>query len=1066
MISLIFGCSGSGKTQYMIKKIRESVESCRRTYLLVPEQQVFVAEAMLADLPSEAGLYFEVISFSRLCDLVFDKFGGKNYTSVSSGLKDLIMWKSVKELSPVLSEYGNTRLDAKFSSLLMKTYEELKANSVSPDKLEEISESEGCGDISGKLSDIRLITSQFKSNLEKALGEGAIAGEYKLERLEDCLLHNNFFEGSDVFIDSFTDFTGIEHKIISRIMTQADNLCISVYSKVRGYHAPHTLSVSDTVRRLTRSARESGRDFEDITLNGSTRTESLQLKLLEKHLWDFTAKKETLPNVPEEQSHNIEMVACTNEYDETECAALKILEEYSHGTKYSEIAVILRNPEERAGIIDAVFSKYNIPYFLSEKTGLLNTPAARFVLSSLRCISKNYRLDDVLTLLKSGLCGVSDIDADLFEEYCLTWNIHGSTFTMPVWNMNPNGFTTDVSDRSAEILSAANRVRDKIITPLEKLKVKFRSCGGKTDMLCRALFEYTEHHSLSQNLSSLAELELSLGNVKEAGEILRVYDNLVSALSGICAVLTDTPLTADDFITALEIMLSGTDIASVPSIGEFVTVGSAATLRVENIKTAIVMEMCDGIFPSLPKEVGLINDTDKEKLEEAGLTFKSRRDRLMSDELFYVYRAFSKPSEKLIVSTYKSSISGSARSPSSPWRRLQTLFELPVEEFDIKSIRKIARANQVADENTEISELIAEKFDIREQKDDRIPQEILRTLIGDTLQLSKSQINAFVLCPMHYWSKTVLSLRDRKVAEISSSNSGTLVHFVLEKLLSGVVNPDGKLPHLASIRILELTDEWVNNYIDLTGCVRTPELMYSFSKIRNLAYIMVKNVFDEFEHSKFKIHSFEKKINSYSAGALRPLEITLEGIENKPRILLGGIADRIDTYTDGGKTYVRVVDYKTGNVSFDEKYVADGSDIQLPAYLFSVTSEQNKSFFSEKGEVLPGASIYMSTVENSGNIEICRSGMILNEDNFLFASNDEMNYKFISNSAANTKKDKPCPELLDADKIESIKQILTDRVISTGSDIYSGISTRCPSADACKYCPIKTSCPVAVKTKF
>lgn len=1064
MISLIFGCSGSGKTQYMIKKIRESVASFRRTYLLVPEQQVFVAEKMLGDLPPEAGLYFEVISFSRLCDIVFDKFGGKNYTSVSGGLKNLIMWQSIKDISPVLSEYGRTKPDAKFSALMMSTYDELKANSVTIERLEEISRSEDFGNISEKLSDICLIMSSFKINLGKTLGEGAVACEDKLERLEDCLLHNDFFEGSDVFIDSFTDFTGIEHEIISRIMHQADNLWISVYSKERGYRAPHTLSVSDTVRRLTRSARESGRDFEDVTLNGNTRTESLQLKLLEKHLWDFSAKKETLPEVPKEQSYHIEMISCNNEYDETECAALKILEERGRGTKYSEIAVILRNPEERSGIIDAVFSKYNIPYFLSEKTGLLNTPAARFVLSSLRCISKNYRLDDVLTLLKSGLCGVSNTDADMFEEYCLTWDIHGSTFNMPVWNMNPNGFTTDTNERSCEILSAANRVREIIITPLEKLKVKFRNCGN-TAALCRALYEYTEHHALSQRLSDLAELELSLGNTKEAGEILRVYDNLLSTLSQICAVLNDTTLTTDEFITALEIMLSGTDIASVPSIGEMVTIGSAATLRVENIKTAIVMEMCEGIFPSLPKEAGLISETDKEKLEEVGLIFKSRRNRLMSDELFYVYRAFSKPSEKLIVTTYKSSISGSAKSPSTPWRRLRTLFDIPIEEFDIKGIRKLAKSQKQAASDFEISERVAEKFELPDTCE-RIPQEVIRTVIGDTLRLSKSQINTFVLCPMHYWSKTILSLRECQRAEINTSSSGTLVHFVLEKLLSEVVGSDGKLPHLNSQRILELTDKWVNNYIDLTGCIRTPDLMYSFSKLRNLAYIMVKNTFDEFEHSAFRIHSFEKKINNYSKDALHPLEIRLEGIENRPRIILGGIADRIDTYKDGEKTYVRVVDYKTGNVSFKEEYVADGSDIQLPAYLFSVTSEQNKGFFTDKGDVLPGASIYMSAVDTKGKIEICRSGMILNEDKFLYASNDEMNYRFISNSAASSKKNQPCPELLDSGQINYIKQVLEERVIQTGSDIYSGISSRCPSSEACKYCPIKMSCPVAVKSKY
>ena len=75
MLSFIFGRPGSGKTQYMIDKIRESVAEGVTTYLLVPEQQAFISESMLADLPPSSGLYFSVISFSRLANIVFEKCG-------------------------------------------------------------------------------------------------------------------------------------------------------------------------------------------------------------------------------------------------------------------------------------------------------------------------------------------------------------------------------------------------------------------------------------------------------------------------------------------------------------------------------------------------------------------------------------------------------------------------------------------------------------------------------------------------------------------------------------------------------------------------------------------------------------------------------------------------------------------------------------------------------------------------------------------------------------------------------------------------------------------------------
>lgn len=1080
MINLIFGCSGSGKSQRIIKRIKELIAEKKKIYLLVPEQQVFTTEAIFAELDGSAGLYLEVVSFSRICELVFEKYGGINYVSLSEGIRNLIMWQSIKEIAPALSEYGKISADTKFTELMISTADELKANSISFEALEEAALKSENPPFKSKLSDISAILASYTVHLEKALGEGALQSENKLEQLLDCLHSHVFFKDCYVFVDSFTDFTDIQHKILAQIMKQAEDVWISVYSKGRGYSAPHVDSIKDTVRRLTRAARESGRDFCDTELHGNTRTHSAQLKRVEEYLWDFTAKRENLREIPQEQSHDIEMISCADEYEETECAALKILEARSNGLKYSDIAVIMRNPEERAGIIDAVFSKYGIPYFISEKTQLTQTPAARFILSSLRCISGNYRQSDVITLLKTGLCEIDDSDADLFEEYCLTWNIQGKDFTAPVWSMNPNGYTTDRDERSDKILECANRVRSTLITPLEELKIKFKASEKSAMRLCRALCSYMERRNLHRSLSSLAELELSLGNIKEAGEILRVYDYILSALSDICRVLGDTPLSEKELLDAIEIMLSHTDIASVPSICDYVTVGSAATLRVENIKIAILMELCEGMFPAIPKDNGLICEDDKEALENFSLTFKSRRSRLMSDELFYVYRAMTKPSERLIVTTYSSSISGGAKVPSTAWRRLEALFELPVEQFDIKAIRLLSRAKSeqavtqsLNDRITEYFGEDAEKLSVCDMQNTHtaaeISDELVRQTFGDVLYLSKSRIQSFVKCPMSFWCQSVLRLRTRASSQITSAQSGTLIHYVLENLFREIRLNDGSLPPYPSDKLLSLTDKWVDKYITLTNCPRSPSLMYEFSRFRNLAYCMVKDISDEFKQSGFKMHSFEQSISGYGANSLKPLSIALDKINGCPKVLFGGTADRIDTYTSGEKTYIRIIDYKTGDVSFDSKKVNEGTDIQLPAYLFAVASDENSGAFTKNGVLIPGASIYVSASESEGNISIKRSGIIYDNEELLLASSKELDYKYISTSAEKANKSSKlgsCGELFSDEAISEMKNSVVNIIKDTGTKIYSGKIERTPSPDSCKFCPVRSTCPVAEKPKY
>ena len=88
----------------------------------------------------------------------------------------------------------------------------------------------------------------------------------------------------------------------------------------------------------------------------------------------------------------------------------------------------------------------------------------------------------------------------------------------------------------------------------------------------------------------------------------------------------------------------------IPARYDCVTVGSAATLRVDHIKAMLVLGLNEGEFPCALREDGLLSEQDKEILSELGISLDSRAERLNSDELLYVWRAFSKPAETLILS--------------------------------------------------------------------------------------------------------------------------------------------------------------------------------------------------------------------------------------------------------------------------------------------------------------------------------------------------------------------------------------------------------------------------------
>ena len=98
MLNFLLGRSGSGKTKYILGEIEKLVREGKKSYLLVPEQQVYISECMLADLPPSSALCFEVISFSRLCEIVFSRLGGLADRPVGQGAKNLIMWQTLREI--------------------------------------------------------------------------------------------------------------------------------------------------------------------------------------------------------------------------------------------------------------------------------------------------------------------------------------------------------------------------------------------------------------------------------------------------------------------------------------------------------------------------------------------------------------------------------------------------------------------------------------------------------------------------------------------------------------------------------------------------------------------------------------------------------------------------------------------------------------------------------------------------------------------------------------------------------------------------------------------------------
>ena len=106
MVHFLFGKPGTGKTHTVACRFRDEAAAGERpVYLIVPEQSVYTAErSVLPTLPPGAGRVHPaaVVSFSRLCDMMADRYGGRTFGSLSRASSLLLMWRNLRELRGVL----------------------------------------------------------------------------------------------------------------------------------------------------------------------------------------------------------------------------------------------------------------------------------------------------------------------------------------------------------------------------------------------------------------------------------------------------------------------------------------------------------------------------------------------------------------------------------------------------------------------------------------------------------------------------------------------------------------------------------------------------------------------------------------------------------------------------------------------------------------------------------------------------------------------------------------------------------------------------------------------------
>ena len=989
MLRLIYGKSGSGKSSYCFSEIsrlieeekneknrRKNNEINNKIYIITPEQFSFTAERKLMDEMEKIGcgavISAEVLTLSRMAYRVMQEVGG-GLESLSKCGKAMLVYSILSNNQKNLKFLGKSDENIDLS---MRAITEFKKHGVSVnDLLNEISSVEDLY-LKNKLQDMSLIYKEFEDKISETYIEDTDLLTLLAENLDKVDLVKN----SIIYIDEFSGFTYQEYQVIKEFLRLAkevniticvDNLDFNTNPDIDIYY-PNKL----TVKKLLNLAKENDIGLDDfIHLEKGFRFKTEELQFLSNNLYSNNSTNYG------KSVENLSLFLAKNEYSEVENVAKEIEELIrKENMRYRDISIITKNIENYSSLVRAIFREYDIPVFIDEKRDLNQNIIVQYVLSILEVLSKNFSQEAVFSYIKLGFFDYDKEEIFKLENYCNKWGIKQNK-----WKKD---FTYELdNEKTKKEIERLNEIRKEIIEPLLKLQEeikKDRTVKNITLSLYNFIINQNIEEKISKKILELEEKDL----LDLAKEYKESYEIIIDIFDKMVLIFDDEKITIDKYQKIFKIGLKNSGLGKIPGTADQVILGDVDRSRSHKVKVVFILGLNDGVFPSSNKDEGFLNDSDREILKQDGIELANGTIDNLYEDKFNIYKAFTTAEEKLYLSYSSSDKDGKSLRPSVLVSQIKKMFPKMKEESDV-----INKKYEIVNKKVTYEELIENIAKIRNKEKideiwyqiynyyngqeewnkklksdmqglnytnlpERIKQENIDKLYGNTLKTSISRLEKYRGCPFSYYLQYGLKLKEKETLKVQSFNTGSFMHETIDSFFQVVREEDLDLAQIEEDKILEIVSNIIDESLNLnknfifTATAKYKVLVRRLKRIitKALKYIIITIVNSDFEVSGTEVEFGEK-------GKYEPIILELD---NGKKIEITGKIDRIDTAKNEDGKYLRIIDYKSSAKNIDLNEVYAGLQIQLLTYTDAIC---------RKEDIMPAGIFYFSLLEQMANAD-------------------------------------------------------------------------------------------------
>lgn len=1053
MVKLIISETFYEAAQAAAKATRDKT---KEYYLFSDDKATALLEGLiLENVPGGTAFHTSVTTFTR-----FFLRSGKGKRALSKEGGSMAIRKLLLE-SADFSLLAAAKGKRNLPSSLYEMIAQLKAACITPEEMRSAAASED-GLLKFKLSDLATLYEKYETYLknENITDQGGY-----LSYLPEYLEKERPLCGKEVFLVGFTAFTKQQSRILSAMIRSGANLTAYLF----GSGAACTHSAETT---FLSAAAEAGAEVlrEELPFSGSKDAAFLRKYWYSAENYAETAKRET---------NKIGIFVAKTQEEELERVAKTVCRRVREGARYNDFTVVCHDLAGYRGALSEVFKKYNIPYFADEKRSLAEHPLCRYLAAYASIFLYGATEKSVAPLVRNPYF-LEEIpgDADDFLAYVRRFLVRFGRFFMP--------FSFDVPEKEG-----AERARKFVFSALPKPKE--RASGREY----AALFREVLSKSMAAAKSAALEQVLRKDYPDYADFTRQAPAKIERVLTEAERILGDSVLEFAEFFDVVSAGFAADEVSVLPTRKDAVFVAEPEKALVET-RAYVFGIGVNGNVPGVTEDTAFLSDRDLYKLEKSGVSVDPKIAEINDRSREETVAAFTAFSKMLTLSYSLSDDKGGKTHAGEPIALLSSMITAngkPLASVSEENLTEIVRglplslrAKREADafssetaakeayygglsdylggEKDDFTAEAAYYFAVRERDGETGASEsdALGAYFSDDglrgkdpvppfapRTVSATRIEAYFKCPYAYFLRYVLKVEEPKDFEVIASDSGTIIHAVLEKF--------GKTMQKQKVEesgIDDLSDKFFDEAKEderFRYKRSSKKNEAALDRLRLEARVACRAAWRHFCHSDFSVTATER---SFGRGTNYP-PLTLSA--NGKKYYLLGTVDRIDESAE----YFRIVDYKTGSVEGAPEKLYAGDKVQLFLYA-SAVKEQTKK---------PAAGCYYFPVRRKYETEpaplrlfgvtVDEKAAVFSQDRTLKTPGERVESEVLT-LAVKPGKDGETVYASGASNVLSRETfeayLLYAKRVSEGAlgEMEEGFYTPTPRDGSCKYCPYGAVC--------